>query len=287
MSRTNQKYLAEAKQILASQGIVVDEATLKKYTLSIVSAYSDLPSCKSCDRDYRKVTSCFRPNVIYDEATKDLRIEFTPCPYAADAKKRHRYGHELEEMLLSSRFRSRSFGNFVPSAQSQKLVAFLQEWVASYHDKCRGFYIFGGIGAGKTHLAVAAMLSVYKIYHAGCMYMVVPKFLDELKASFHDGDRMSKRFELYSKAPVLLIDDLGAGRKESGGSLSSWAKEKLFTLINERYENELTTLVTSVYNPRDISSVIGDATVSRLVEMCYFLHIKDGDHRFSKFKVIE
>ena len=118
------------------------------------------------------------------------------------------------------------------------------------------------------------------------MFLVVPEFCDLLKSKFGSGEALQKEFDFYAKAPVLVIDDLGEGRRDNG-SLSSWAQEKLFTLINYRYENMLTTIVTSTLDPFRLGEVIGLPARSRLGEMCQFMHIKDTDHRMQGFHVIE
>lgn len=285
LQQVQEKYANKARQIVKAQHIDIPEDILRVHALEIVSTFSGR-SCQGCGKEPDKVTRCFQPHLRYDATHNELSVEFSPCPYAADARKKRKYEDELKDILVSPRFRSRTFDNFYPSEQSKKLLEFLREWVSSYRTNCRGFYIYGGVGAGKTHLAVAALLAVHEIYHEQCMYMVVPSFLDELRANMATGEALQKRFRLYSEVPVLLIDDLGEGRKENG-TLSSWAREKLYMLINDRYEHERTTIVTSVYSPREIGDIIGDSTISRLIEMCYFLHTLDGDHRYSNFKIIE
>ena len=117
--------------------------------------------------------------------------------------------------------------------------------------------------------------------------MTMASFLDSIKASFNKDHADENLFELFVEAPVLVIDDLGEGRTEKNGMLSSWAQERLFVLINARYEQELTTIVTSKYNPRELASVVGMAVASRLAEMCFFLHNREGDYRFREITVIE
>ena len=85
----------------------------------------------------------------------------------------------------------------------------------------------------------------------------------------------------YSKVPLLIIDDLGKERP------SEWTLEKLFTIINNRYENNLPVVITTNYN-RDrlrerlanrTNYEIADAIISRLYEMCKGINIKGTDKR--------
>jgi len=97
----------------------------------------------------------------------------------------------------------------------------------------------GPYGCGKTHLAAAiANYRVERGYPA--LFEVVPDLLDHLRATFSPQSQISydKRFEEIRTAPLLILDDLGTQ------SATPWAREKLFQLLNYRYNARLPTVVT-------------------------------------------
>jgi DNA replication protein DnaC len=98
--------------------------------------------------------------------------------------------------------------------------------------------ISGTNDTGKTHLAVSICKEWVK---AGipAKYAFVPLLLDELRQGFgKDGDYDS-RFNTFCTVPLLLLDDLGAEYN------TGWVQEKLETIIDYRYMNSLSLIVTT------------------------------------------
>ncbi len=104
-----------------------------------------------------------------------------------------------------------------------------------------GWLIFtGSYHCGKTHLAAAIAYERLKRYSAAPMFVFVPDLLDYLRAAFNPTSTVSldERFEQIKKADLLVLDDLGAH------SVTPWATEKLFQLINYRYVTRYPTVFT-------------------------------------------
>ena len=71
--------------------------------------------------------------------------------------------------------------------------------------------------------------------------MTVPDLLDHLRAAFSPTSETAydDLFEQLRNTPLLILDDLGAQ------SSTPWAQEKLFQLINHRYNAQLPTVITT------------------------------------------
>ena len=107
-----------------------------------------------------------------------------------------------------------------------------------------GWIIFvGPSGSGKTHLA-AAIGNYRTSLGSPPLFILVPDLLDYLRATFSPDSRVryDRRFEEFKSATILILDDLGSN------SQSLWAQEKLFQLINHRYNAELPTVITISVN---------------------------------------
>lgn len=275
------------KAAVAKLGLDMPLDVAEAHSVVLFEAVSQQEACQGCQHAPAKAMTCYHTEVSYDAETRRFASRLVPCPYAAGYRKEYARQQDKEEnMLLRRRFSERTFANFTPTEQSKKILDYCESWVAAYKPHTRGLYIYGRVGCGKTHLAVACMQALKECHQESCVFLVVPEFCDLLKSKFGSGEALQKEFDFYAKAPVLVIDDLGEGRRDNG-SLSSWAQEKLFTLINYRYENMLTTIVTSTLDPFRLGEVIGLPARSRLGEMCQFMHIKDTDHRMQGFHVIE
>lgn len=98
----------------------------------------------------------------------------------------------------------------------------------------------GGHGTGKTHLA-AAIANARIAAGREAVFIVVPDLLDRLRAAYSPSSEVSydELFESAREAELLILDDLGAQ------SSTPWAQEKLYQIINERYNRRLPTVITS------------------------------------------
>jgi DNA replication protein DnaC len=104
----------------------------------------------------------------------------------------------------------------------------------------RGWLVLlGGVGCGKTHLA-AAIANHCTTQGRPAVFAVVPDLLDHLRAAFAQDAPASpdERFENARTTPLLVLDDLGTQ------NATLWADERLFLLLNYRYNAQLPTVIT-------------------------------------------
>ena len=108
--------------------------------------------------------------------------------------------------------------------------------------------IHGPSGSGKTHIAAA--IANRRIAAGDPAYFtVVPDLLDALRASYDSTageEGFDLTFEQVRNAPFLVLDDLDA---ISG---TPWAKEKLFQVVNHRFNMELPTVFTCSVSPAQL-----------------------------------
>jgi DNA replication protein DnaC len=133
-------------------------------------------------------------------------------------------------------------------------------------------YLYGGVGTGKTHLAVAAALEIRE-RNGSVYFAVVPDLLDHLRTTFDpaQGVAYDDRFNAIRGAFLLVLDDLGTE------NTTPWAREKLYQIFNHRYVERLPTIVTSNRQHEDIDERIR----SRLLDVRYTqeVHLTAEDFR--------
>lgn len=122
----------------------------------------------------------------------------------------------------------------------------------------------GGYGSGKTHLA-AAIANDRLARGEPVLFVIAPDLLDHLRATFAPTSRVSydDRFDAVRSTPFLILDDLGSQ------TATAWAQEKMFQLLNHRYNAQLPTVITTnreleEIHPR-LRSRMADTTLCRVV----------------------
>ncbi|HEY3310380.1 MAG TPA: ATP-binding protein [Anaerolineales bacterium] len=156
---------------------------------------------------------------------------------------------EIEHSELSSLdlLSNRKFANFenrvgepgVKPEEIKSLEKALREALA-FAKKPHGWLVFSGpYGSGKTHLAAAIANQLASLGDPP-LFVMVPDLLDHLRAAFSpsSGTSYDRRFDEVRVAPLLVLDDMGSQ------SATPWAKEKLYQLLNYRYNRELPTIIT-------------------------------------------
>jgi DNA replication protein DnaC len=105
----------------------------------------------------------------------------------------------------------------------------------------RGWLVLSGpVGCGKTHLA-AAIKNERDAHGVHTLFKTAPDLLDYLRATYAPDSHVTydRGFDAIRNAEVLILDDYGAH------SSTPWAEEKLFQLLNYRFNARLATVITT------------------------------------------
>ncbi|MCS7050337.1 MAG: ATP-binding protein [Thermomicrobium sp.] len=139
--------------------------------------------------------------------------------------------------------------------------------------------LMGGFGCGKTHLAAA--IANYVLHHQRLLplFTVVPDLLDYLRATFAPdrSESYDTRFEQVRNAGLLVLDDLGTEHT------TPWATEKLFQIINYRYNQRKPTVITTNRDLDDLDERIRSRLCDRAI--CRAVFIRAGDYRLRRSRL--
>jgi len=127
----------------------------------------------------------------------------------------------------------------------------------------------GASGCGKTHIA-AAIVNALLEGGEPALFVVVPDLLDHLRSAYQPGAEIGydELFERVRSAPVLVLDDLGTH------SPTAWAQEKLFQLINHRFNARLPTVVTTNLLPEQLDDRLRTRLTDAGIARVYVLETK-------------
>jgi DNA replication protein DnaC len=159
---------------------------------------------------------------------------------------------KLSNLEALSRY---TFDGFVP--QGHALNPEKRRNLQNAFDMARAFaagpsgwlILVGSYGCGKTHLA-AAIANERVTQHQPALFVNVPDLLDHLRATYSPTSSVTydERFEIVRSAPLLILDDLGTE------NATPWASEKLYQILNYRYNAQLATVITTNHRLEEIDA---------------------------------
>jgi DNA replication protein DnaC len=184
-----------------------------------------------------------------------------------------------ERSGLSKRMRGYTLANFRPTISNAagrarvKVDGYLESWDEN-REAGRGLYFCGGVGTGKTHLAVAVMNELMRRKRVPSLFVTVPELLDNLRETYNKpGRNLDEWMDAVQNAEFLVLDDLGSERP------TEWVKERIFVIVNHRYRDALPTVFTSNIGPKDLAEQLGERTASRIIAMCDWIALEGDDYR--------
>ena len=165
-----------------------------------------------------------------------------------------------------------------------------------------GLLLVGGIGTGKTHLAVGILKELIASRGSACLFCDYRELLKQIQNSYNDSVQATELQVLRPvfEADVLLLDELGAVKP------SEWVWDTVSLILNTRYNDNRTTIITTNFADEPAASAnrsssvslssaraasreetlgdrIGERMRSRLQEMCRVVRMDGPDFR-QKFK---
>jgi DNA replication protein DnaC len=193
-----------------------------------------------------------------------------------EARRKESARRLLAESNLGERFKSRVFGTYKVTAKNRSAYEAARTFVADFsaeETKGRGMILTGPVGTGKTHLAAAIVNELVKTGRS-CVYGNVTALLGRLRGSYNaEGDSESEIMQKFCNADLLVVDDIGKEKT------TEWVQEKLYAIINHRYEHYKKIVITTNDQFKTLESKLGEAAVSRLVEMCDGYLVGGEDYR--------
>jgi len=177
---------------------------------------------------------------------------------------------ESQNGLELELLRNMTFDNFdekrleLPPEQRQNLRQ-AYNLAVEFARSPEGWLIFHGLnGCGKTHLA-AAIANYQLAQGKPVLFVVVPDLLDHLRSTFSPDSKISydEFSEKLKETPLLILDDFGEQ------SATPWAQEKLYQLINYRYNARLPMVCTTCLSLDEIETRISSRMVDPRISLVF------------------
>ncbi len=223
--------------------------------LGVLVGQRGLPSGSRCEFD-----QCDGSGFIVDEDTNtasDCRCRPARIARARATRLEARIPRRYQDMS----FERLAGSDLVAFTEQVNLVRRFATGIRENIDEGRGIWITGDIGTGKTALAMLISKAALEAGRSVAIYSL-PRLLNLIREAIEHVDGVVGFLDLLAGVDLLHLDDVGAENR------TDWALEQLYSIINTRYEEKRSIVVTTNLQDQELSDQIGARTVSRLIEMC-------------------
>lgn len=149
-------------------------------------------------------------------------------------------------------------------------VEFTENGCVDSRGQLRGSLMYSGpYGCGKTHL-LTAVFNHFLAQGRASMWIEFYDFTGEVQAGYGNG-QSEDRVVAAMETDVLLLDDLGKAERNHPVYGFAETDDKIGILrrvINARYNDNKTTLISTNLSPEQIAQQFDGRTMDRLKEMC-------------------
>ncbi len=224
-------------------------------------------------------------HVLIQEEYGELTIRHYFCDYYKKAQEQSRATKQFNRAKIPRMYVGKTFEDYKVDAGNSNAIKGAKYVI----EKETSLYLFGSPGTGKTFLA-AIMAQEFLKKGKSVIFGDVPSLLDQLKGTFNEDSetKLDDLMDTLSGVDVLILDDLGTEVS------TEWACERLYLIINSRYNEGKITIVTSNYAPEQAAArlnkpknakgegITGSRIISRIRQMCKVVTIEGTDKRLRR-----
>lgn len=288
-----ERYFKEKAEREAKR-VEIEAKAIKKYGFlppswklsELKNAESENAICEKCEGlpCQKERYQNFQYAITIDKGNEEVEIRMKECEYWKNARKQKELEKSFRLSQIPTRYIGKTFADYEVTELNKNAVKAAKKVL----ETGQSIMLYGEPGRGKTYLAALIAQECLK-KGKSVIFGDTPSLLEDLRGSYDNNDvKMAKLMEDLAKADLLILDDLGTEIP------TEWTVERLYLIINQRYNAEKALIVTSNFslgeiaqrlnNPKNankkLPSVTGDRIVSRLAQMCERYELKGKDKRF-------
>lgn len=240
--------------------------------------------CKKCDRPRARSVIGRKVRVLCDCQKEAWEKEEAKRRAEQEKKDRLKRAERLKSAsLLAERYKNASFeqtdvynANYEVVYKRCKKYTEVSEQVL---ERGLGIYLYGNKGTGKTHLTACMANRLMEKYYS-VLFTSLGKISKSIRETF--GKKGGGESEILNKLATidfLFIDDIGT-ELVTKDDKDLWLQEKLFEVVNDRYNNLKPIIFTSNYSLAELSKRgVSDKTIDRIAETCEAMALKEESYR--------
>ena len=259
--------------------------------------------CKICGKEKESKVIPYIEKTVYIECEceKQLRLK-------EYEKKRQRaidlyLNKRAEASYVAERDKNADLGKLIVDERNKKAIEaakyISQVLLKNITDVNKnGLILSGNRGSGKTHIAVSIINEYNKC--SGFNEAVIEDIIKSFEQGFNGNigyrigskcrfikekdvvllsDRYNYRNETspideFKNATLLVIDDVGSYYTDSKKIMSA-----LFDLIDYRYSQKLSTIITTNLSREELQEYLGERSFDRLINSCFYIKLTSPESR--------
>ena len=234
-----------------TKNLKLKDDELKKYTSLLEESSNEYGNCKTC----KNLLECKNKveGFCYLPINNNGNLVFTykPCKYKEIQVNKNKHLDNIKFFNTPEYVKDASLDSIYKTDKNRfPVINWLMDFLDDFEEgkSCKGLYLHGNFGCGKTYLISAIFNELAKSnYKSSIIFW--PEFL---RQAFYDD--FNAKFEYVKKVPLLLIDDIGAE------GLTAWNRDEILCpLLQYRMDNNLTTFFTSNLNLKELESHLSNS----------------------------
>lgn len=219
----------------------IDNDLLMKYTSRLKEASFEFHNCSNCKGLMECKNKIKGFMLLPSKDGARVNFAYRACSYT----KRESYKDNIELFDVPTSIKNANFKNLYKDKNRIEVIKKMKNYLSSYFtEREKAIYLHGSFGSGKTYLVAALFNELAKKDVKGIV-IHLPEFLRGLKDSFSSD--YSEKFDAIRRAPVLLMDDIGAEY------LTGWARDEVLEpILQYRMDEGLATFFTSNFTLKEL-----------------------------------
>ena len=163
---------------------------------------------------------------------------------------------------IPEKYKDINLSKFILTESNKKIILALNNYGIKFNEnKNKSVLLVGGVGTGKTMIACLILKTVLEKGYTGEIVTVVD-MLDKIKESYNPSINAEIGYvNKLCNIDLLVLDDIGIEK------MTEHTYEKLYKVINSRYNKEKATIFTSNCDIKSLLKVLDERLVSRIAEM--------------------
>lgn len=202
---------------------------------------------------------------VLGEPVDDSRVD----EWEKKIKSQEKNNFYINNSNVGKKFLTKSLKDYHAETEEQKAILLtVTQFIENVNDgKCRTLWLCGNTGTGKTLLGASicreTMGTFARTYN-------IKDDIDATK-TFKATETKRMVIERYANYRVLVIDEIGRGGNDE--------RDYLWQLLNERYENELSTVLITNMSKGELKEYLGEPVYDRFVTNCISLTFTGKSYR--------